>query len=77
MKKIRKFNSDFEKAPKSFDVNANFRIKTKGGGFIKYYGGYDSSSMRLAMQGLEAVSYTHLDVYKRQKLGRRNLCRKN
>ena len=24
-----------------------------------------------------AVSYTHLDVYKRQKLGRRNLCRKN
>lgn len=58
MQKILNFNTDFEKAPNSFDTNANFRIKTKRGGFIKYYGSYDSSSMRLAMQGVEADNAT-------------------
>jgi hypothetical protein len=33
--------------------NGNFRIKTKGGGFIKYYGSYDGNSMKLAMPSLE------------------------
>jgi hypothetical protein len=37
----------------SFGGNGNFRIKTKGGGFIKYYGSYDGNSMKLAMPSLE------------------------
>lgn len=58
MQKILKFNTNFEKAPSGFNSNINFRIKTKGGGFIKYYGGYDSSAMKLAMQGVEADDAT-------------------
>ena len=53
MKKILKFNTDFEKAPNSFGGNGNFRIKTSRGGFIKYYGSYDTSSMKLSSPNLD------------------------
>lgn len=53
MQKILKFNTDFEKAPNSFGGNGNFRIKTSRGGFIKYYGSYDTSSMKLSSPNLE------------------------
>lgn len=53
MKKILKFNTDFEKAPQSFGGNGNFRIKTSRGGFIKYYGSYDTSSMKLSSPNLD------------------------
>mgnify|MGYP003605121653 FL=1 len=53
MQKILKFNTDFEKAPKSFGGNGNFRIKTSRGGFIKYYGSYDTSSMKLSSPNLD------------------------
>lgn len=53
MQKILKFNTDFEKAPQSFGGNGNFRIKTSRGGFIKYYGSYDTSSMKLSSLNLD------------------------
>lgn len=53
MQKILKFNTDFEKAPNSFGSNGNFRIKTSRGGFIKYYGSYDTSSMKLSSPNLD------------------------
>lgn len=53
MLKILKFNTDFEKAPNSFGGNGNFRIKTSRGGFIKYYGSYDTSSMKLSSPNLD------------------------
>ena len=53
MQKILKFNTDFEKAPNSFGGNGNFRIKTSRGGFIKYYGSYDTSSMKLSSSNLD------------------------
>lgn len=58
MQKILNFNTDFEKAPQGFGGNGNFRFKTKGGGFIKYYGSYDGSSMKLAFPSLESFSDT-------------------
>lgn len=58
MKKILNFNTNFEKAPTGFDVNANFRIKTAKGGFIKYYGSYDNSSMRINNPSLESDEQT-------------------
>ena len=53
MQKILKFNTDFEKAPNSFGGNGNFRIKTSRGGFIKYYGSYYTSSMKLSSPNLD------------------------
>lgn len=53
MQKILKFNTDFEIAPQSFGGNGNFRIKTSRGGFIKYYGSYDTSSMKLSSPNLD------------------------
>ena len=53
MQKILKFNTDFEKAPNSYGGNGNFRIKTSRGGFIKYYGSYDTSSMKLSSPNLD------------------------
>mgnify|MGYP003599246640 FL=1 len=53
MQKILKLNTDFEKAPQSFGGNGNFRIKTSRGGFIKYYGSYDTSSMKLSSPNLD------------------------
>ena len=53
MQKILKFNTDFEKAPQSFGGNGNFRIKTSRGGFIKYYGSYDTCSMKLSSPNLD------------------------
>lgn len=53
MQKILKFNTNFEKAPNSFGGNGNFRIKTSRGGFIKYYGSYDTSSMKLSSPNLD------------------------
>lgn len=36
--KVNKFKQDFFKIPVYNQVDANFRIKTKAGGFLKYYG---------------------------------------
>ncbi|MDE5492161.1 TonB-dependent receptor [Elizabethkingia meningoseptica] len=52
--KMLNFNTDFDQGPKSFSTNANFRIRTKGGGFIKYYGSYDSNLVGILQPSLEA-----------------------
>ncbi len=53
MQKIFHFNTDFVKAPESFNMDANFRIKTKGGGMIKYYGMFDTNTMGVKSPSLE------------------------
>lgn len=59
MKKILKLNTDFEKGPKSFSVNGNFRFKTKNGGMVKYYGSFDNNILTIRETALEP-SYTDI-----------------
>jgi hypothetical protein len=53
MQKLLNFNADFVKSPESFGMNANFRIKTKQGGFLKYYGSLDTNSLAISQPSLE------------------------
>ncbi|WP_313027624.1 carboxypeptidase-like regulatory domain-containing protein [Soonwooa sp.] len=46
-------NTDFSKSPNGFGSDANFRIKTKKGGFIKYYGNFQTGSMGVNNLSLE------------------------
>lgn len=54
MGKLLKFNTDFDKFPQGFGFDANFRIKTKRGGMIKYYGSIDENKLAVASQSLES-----------------------
>lgn len=54
MQKVFDFNTDFIDAPQGLNADANFRIKTKSGGFFKYYGKYDTNSMGVKTESLEA-----------------------
>ncbi len=45
MQKLFNFNTDFTKSPQGFSSNFNYRIKTKNGGMLKYYGSYDTNTM--------------------------------
>ena len=58
MQKIFKFNTNFDKAPNGFGGNINFRIKTKSGGMIKYYGSYDGNKLALSNPSLETGTET-------------------
>ncbi|KAA0129864.1 TonB-dependent receptor [Chryseobacterium sp. SN22] len=51
--KLLNFETDFIKAPRSISVNGNFRIKTKSGGFLKYYGSFDANSLTVSQPSLE------------------------
>ncbi|MDH6251628.1 vitamin B12 transporter [Chryseobacterium sp. H1D6B] len=53
MKNIFNFNTDFINAPEGLNGDANFRIKTKSGGFFKYYGMYDTNKMGVRTESLE------------------------
>ncbi len=53
VQKILNFNTDFEKAPESISGDANFRIKTKSGGFFKYYANFDSNTLAVLSESLE------------------------
>lgn len=53
MGKLFNFNTDFGKYPQGFGFDGNFRIKTKKGGFIKYYGSIDQNQMSVGSQSLE------------------------
>lgn len=53
MQKILDFETNFVKAPRSFGADANFRIKTKGGGFLKYYGTFDTNNMAVQNESLD------------------------
>lgn len=51
--KILKVNTNFEKAPQSINGDANFRFKTKAGGFIKYYAKFDTNQLAVLSESLE------------------------
>jgi len=53
MRKTFNFNTDFTKVPQGFDSNFNFRIKTKSGGMLKYYGSFDTNSVAVSNPSLE------------------------
>jgi hypothetical protein len=52
-KVLKLFDTDFIQAPRSYSVNGNFRIKTKSGGFLKYYGSFDANNLGVSQQSLE------------------------
>lgn len=62
MGKLFNFNTDFGKYPQGYGFDGNFRIKTKKGGFIKYYGSIDANQMSVGSENLEAD-------YDRNKVG--------
>lgn len=68
MGKIFNFNTDFEKYPQGFGFDGNFRIKTKKGGFIKYYGSVDSNSLAVGSESLEPESDRNLVALKGQNM---------
>jgi len=51
--KALNFNTDFIQSPRSISVNTNFRTKTKSGGFLKYYGSFDTNSLAVSQPSLE------------------------
>lgn len=53
MQKVFDFNTDFIDAPQGFNGDANFRFKTKSGGFFKYYGMYNTDKMGVKTESLE------------------------
>ncbi len=53
MQKVFDFNTNFIDAPKGLNSDFNFRIKTKSGGFLKYYGMYNSNKMGVKTESLE------------------------
>ncbi len=77
MQKLFSFNNDFTKSPQGFNSDANFRIKTKGGGFLKYYGSFDNNAMKLDIKqndgngqyGLSSENTYHNLSY-REKFGK-------
>ncbi len=56
MGKLFNFNTDFDKYPQGYGFDGNFRIKTKKGGFIKYYGSMDENRMAVGSESLEPDS---------------------
>ncbi|UOU99324.1 carboxypeptidase-like regulatory domain-containing protein [Chryseobacterium daecheongense] len=57
MQEVFNFNTDFIEAPQGLNGDLNFRIKTKSGGFLKYYGMYDSNKMGVKTESLEPEDY--------------------
>ena len=53
MKEILNFNTNFIDAPQGFNGDMNFRLKTKSGGFIKYYGMFETNTMGVKTESLE------------------------
>ncbi|QIY91734.1 TonB-dependent receptor [Chryseobacterium gallinarum] len=54
MQKVFNFNTNFISAPQGLNSDFNFRIKTKSGGFFKYYGMYNSNTMGAKTESLES-----------------------
>lgn len=53
MQKVLKFNTQFSPAPEGINADANFRIKTKQGGILKYYGMYSTNTIGVKTPSLE------------------------
>ncbi|MBD8083166.1 TonB-dependent receptor [Chryseobacterium caseinilyticum] len=58
MQEVFNFNTNFHEPPSGFNGDANFRIKTKSGGFLKYYGMFSTDVMGVKMPSLEP-DYEH------------------
>ncbi|KQS90123.1 TonB-dependent receptor [Chryseobacterium sp. Leaf394] len=58
MQEVFNFNTNFHEPPSGFNGDANFRIKTKAGGFLKYYGMFSTDVMGVKMPSLEP-DYEH------------------
>ncbi|KMQ71430.1 TonB-dependent receptor [Chryseobacterium koreense] len=53
IQKIFKYNTNFTKPAQGFGGDANFRIKTKSGGMLKYYMNFDKNQMAVKSLSLE------------------------
>jgi hypothetical protein len=53
MQNVFNFNTDFIGSIQGLNADANFRIKTKSGGFLKYYGMFDTNKMGVKTESLE------------------------
>ncbi|PKF75108.1 TonB-dependent receptor [Chryseobacterium sp. PMSZPI] len=83
MQKVFNFNTNFIDAPQGLNSDFNFRIKTKSGGFLKYYGMYNSNKMGVKTESLEPGydfalvrlngKNTYHNLSFRQKLGKYHL----
>lgn len=54
MQEVFNFNTNFHEPPSGFNGDANFRIKTKSSGFLKYYGMFSTDIMGVKMPSLES-----------------------
>src|SRR6218665_1848915 len=68
MGKLFNFNTDFDKYPQGYGFDGNFRIKTKKGGFIKYYGSVDENKMAVGSESLEPDSDKNMVSLKGQNM---------
>lgn len=68
MGKLFNFNTDFDKFPQGYGFDGNFRIKTKKGGFIKYYGSVDENKMAVGSESLEEDSDRNMVSLKGQNM---------
>lgn len=68
MGKLLNFNTDFDKFPQGYGFDGNFRIKTKKGGFIKYYGSVDENKMAVGSESLEKDSDRNMVNLKGQNM---------
>ncbi len=55
--KVIKQRQDYITAPAIHNGSANFRIKTSGGGFVKYYGYFSANKLAFRVNSLDAVGY--------------------
>lgn len=62
MQEILNFNTNFSEAPSGFNGDANFRIKTKSGGFLKYYGLFNSNVIGVKTPSFEP-NYDYSSVH--------------
>ncbi len=80
MQEVFNFNTNFHEPPSGFNGDANFRIKTKSGGFLKYYGMYSTDALGVkspsfepgydnSLVNLKGKNTFHTLSY-RQKMGR-------
>lgn len=51
--KLNNFNTNFSKVPEGFRADANFRIKTKRGGFIKYFTNFQTNEVGVYNPSIE------------------------
>lgn len=81
--KVLPFNTNFEKLPQGLNADANFRIRTKSGGFLKYYAKFDQNEVAVLSESIEPTADANKVALKgknifqnlsfRQNIGKYNL----